>query len=1068
MKNNYEKWKNRIEGTNLPLTCGFFKFMKRSLFQLLFGLGLLAGYTASAQETTISGTVLEKESGMALPGVSIQIKGTNIGTTTNADGKYSVKASKGDVLVFTFIGYTAQEISVADQTSLDISLASDISELSEVVVTAFGIEREKKAITYSAQKISTDEFSEARSLNVANSLSGKVAGLSFSTTGNGVGSSSRITLRGNRSLTGNNQPLFIIDGVPMDNNVASTPATDIGGTTSFNGISSINPDDIASISVLKGPSAAALYGTRASNGVIIISTKKGSAGQKTNISVSSNLMFSNAYNLLNLQNKYGQGNAGVYDPTTRNSWGPAMAGQEVAAWQLSFNPNYAGPATYKFSPQPNNGMKFFRTGYNWAKTISASMGNQNAQGYFSYTNTTSNGIVPGNDLNRHNLNLRITSDLSPKLKLDVKTNYIYQKIENALNTGEGSIGEGVYTMPRSMPYNQYKQYQYIDAAGQIQYNWPDPNSVHGVMENPAWLAHRSLRTDEQSRFIGFASLKYNFTDALSLQVRSGLDQSAISTDISRYASTSVIANDFGSFSQSRGTTRELNSDFLLSYNKKFGDFSANISAGGNSLMQTRSTLNVGGPLSKRNFFAISNISSYSPTSDFYDKRINSLYGFAQVGYKDVLFLDVTARNDWSSALPANNRSYFYPSVGLSGVLTDMFNVESRVLTYLKVRGSHASVGNDTDPYRLSQQLLYYGIDGGVVQSSTVLNNPTLKPEISNSNELGVESRLFKNRIGLDLTLYDTKTNNQIFTINVPESSGYATQVVNGGSIQNKGIEVVLNAGVVQSGSFKWDVTFNYSSYKTKVLSIMKDRKELSVTTGYERLAQTLIKQGGGYGDLYIRGFSRTDDGKILVNGTTGLPEFTSGFDIKAGNFNPSWLGGMQNRLSYKNFTLSFLIDARVGGKVISYTQSKLAGVGASTTTLKGRTDGFVVDGVVATRDSEGNITSTTKNTTSIKAEDYWTQVASRDPKSAEDFVFSATNIRLRELVLGYSLPKKVLGKGPFTGVNFSIVGRNLFFIMNKAKYFDPEQGVGVGNLQGIESFNIPTTRDIGFNVKVNF
>jgi len=434
-----------------------------------------------------------------------------------------------------------------------------------------------------------------------------------------------------------------------------------------------------------------------------------------------------------------------------------------------------------------------------------------------------------------------------------------------------------------------------------------------------------------------------------------------------------------------------------------------------------------------------------------------------------LFLDVTARNDWSSALPANNRSYFYPSVGLSGVLTDMFNVESGVLTYLKVRASHASVGNDTDPYRLSQQLLYYGADGGIVQSSTVLNNPNLKPEISKSNEVGVDARFFNNRIGLDVTLYQTKTDNQIFTINVPETSGYATQVVNGGTIQNKGIEVVLNAGILEAGDFKWDATVNFSSYRTKVLSIMEGRDELSVATGNERLAQMFIKKGGGYGDLYIRGFNRTTDGKVLVDGTTGLPEFTSGFDIKAGNFNPSWLGGIQNKLSYKAFSLSFLIDARVGGKVISYTQAKLAGTGASDITLNGRTtDGFVVNGVVATRDADGNITSTTPNTKSITAESYWTQVASRDPRSAEDFVFSATNVRLRELVLGYSLPKKLLGDGPFTAVNFSIVGRNLFFIVNKAKYFDPEQGVGVGNLQGIESFNIPTTRDIGFNVKVNF
>jgi hypothetical protein len=477
---------------------------------------------------------------------------------------------------------------------------------------------------------------------------------------------------------------------------------------------------------------------------------------------------------------------------------------------------------------------------------------------------------------------------------------------------------------------------------------------------------------------------------------------------------------------------------------------------------------VGGTLSKRNFFALSNLATSTATPYYYDKRINSLYGFAQLGYKDYLFLDVTARNDWSSTLPASNRSYFYPSVGLSGVLTDIFNVESEILTYLKVRGSYASVGNDTEPYRLSQQVFYYGNDGGVVQSSTLKNNPTLKPEISSSNEFGLDARFLKNRIGLDLTWYKTKTKNQIFIINTPESSGVATEVVNGGSVENKGIEVVLNADIVESDNFKWDVTFNYSRYRTKVLSIMTGRKELSIRTGSERLAQTIIKEGGDYGDLYIRGFERTDDGQILVNGTTGLPEFTPGFDIKAGNFNPDWLAGMQNRLSYKNFSLSFLIDARIGGNVISYTQSKLAGVGVSEMTLNGRADGFVVKGVVATRDTDGTITSTTPNTTSITAENYWTQVASRDPRSAEDFVFSATNIRLRELVLGYSLPKKVLENTPLTGVNFSIVGRNLFFIVNKAKYFDPEQGVGVGNLQGIESFNIPTTRDIGFNVKLNF
>jgi TonB-linked SusC/RagA family outer membrane protein len=1035
-----------------------------------FGLSLCFAIAAQAQTSTVSGKVTSSGDGSVLPGVNVLLKGTSTGTSTDADGNYKIEAGSGSTLVFSFIGFAQQEVNVGTQTEVNVVLVEDFTQLGEVVVTALGIERDKKALTYSAQMVATEEISEARSLNVVNSLSGKVAGLSFSTTGNGVGSSSRITLRGNRSLTGNNQPLFVIDGVPMDNNMApnSTPSTDIGGVTSFNGISSINPEDIASLSVLKGASASALYGTRAANGVIIITTKKGSANQKATVSVSSNLMFSKAYNLLNLQNTYGQGSEGVYDPESRSSWGPQMVGQDVAAWQLSHNPDYTGPATYKLTPQADNGMEFFQTGYSWAKTVSASLGNQNTQAYFSYTNTNSEGIVPGNELKRHNLNLRLTSDLSSKLKLDVKTNYIYQKIDNALNTGEGSIGEGAFTMPRSMPFAQYKEYQYIDPAGQIRYNWPSPNDIGGVMENPAWLAHRNLRTDEQNRFIGMASLKYNFTDALSLQVRSGLDQSSISNDVSRYASMSVIANEVGSYSESNGTSRELNSDFLLSYNKKFGEFSVNVSVGGNNLIQTRSSLNAGGTLSKRNFFAISNLATASLTPDYADKRVNSLYEFAHVGYKDYLFLDVTLRTDWSSTLPANNRRYSYPSVGLSGVLTDIFDVESEILTYLKVRGSYASVGNDTDPYRLSPQVYYYGNDGGVVQSSTQKPNETLKPEISGSTEFGFDARFLKNRIGLDFTWYKTDTKNQIFTINLPESSGYSTEVVNGGSIENKGIEVVLNAGIIESDDFQWDVTLNYTRYKTKVLSIMKGRDELSIRTGSERLAQTIIKVGEGYGDLYIRGFARTDDGQILVDGTTGLPEFTPGFDIKAGNFNPDWLGGIQNKLSYKDFSLSFLIDARIGGKVISYTQSKLAGIGASETTLKGRTEDFIVEGVVATRDTDGTILSTTPNTTGINAENYWTQVASRDPRSAEDFVFSATNVRLRELVIGYSLPKKFLENGPLSGVTFSIVGRNLFFLVNKAKYFDPEQGVGIGNLQGVESFNIPTTRDIGFNVKVNF
>ncbi|UKM64509.1 SusC/RagA family TonB-linked outer membrane protein [Flavobacteriaceae bacterium GSB9] len=1036
--------------------------MIQKVLKLVLLVFCVTSFQNAKAQTTVSGTITDASNGMPLPGASIVVKGTSNGVSSNFDGYYSIEISNDSAtLVVSYVGYLTKEVAFTGATTLDVALSVDTEQLGEVVITALGIERNKKSLTYSTQTVSTESLSEARSLNVANSLSGKVAGLNFSTTSSGVGSSSRITLRGNRSLTGNNQPLYVIDGVPIDNSVSS-PSTDIGGFTSFDGISNINPEDIASISVLKGPSAAALYGSRASNGVIVITTKKGSATDKARITVSSNFMASSAYNLLNLQNEYGQGNEGTYDALSKSSWGPRMEGQSVAAWQLEHNPDYSGPATYAFNPQPDNGIDFFQSGYNWSRSLSASMGSEKTQGYFSYTNTEAEGIVIGNELDRHNVNLRLTSDLTDRLHLDVKTNFISQKIENAIGAGEGQIGEAVYTMPRSLPYRQYKDFEYTDAAGELRYNYINANTLSTLGNNPFWLAKRNLRTDERNRIITFASLTYDFTDELSLMVRAGLDKATNKQNISRYAAIAILNQDFGSYSEFIGENTELNTDFLLSYNKDLGDFKINVNAGGNAMERKSTTLSSGGRLTKRNYFSLNNLANTTVTPGYSNKKIHSLYGSAQVAFKEYLFLDVTARNDWSSTLPESDRSFFYPSVGLSGILTDMFDIKSDALSFLKVRGSYAQVGNDTRPYLLAPGLDFYGFNGGVVQASTLLNNPNLKPEISSSTEFGFDARFLNGKIGLDFTWFKTNTKDQIFTINVPESSGYSKQVVNGGEIENKGVEAVLNANLVESENFSWDATVNFATYKTKVLSILSDREELNLSTGFERLAQTIVKKGGDYGDLYIKGFNRTEDGEIIVNADSGLPEFTSGFDVLAGNFNPDWTAGLFNQFRYKDFTLSFLVDFRIGGEVVSYSQARMAGAGVSDITLNGR-DGFVVDGVVDNGDG-----TYSANTTSITAENYWSQVASRDPKSAEDFVFDATNVRLRELVLGYSLPSKFLTKTPFSGVNLSLVGRNLFFFVNKAEHFDPEQGVSVGNLQGIESYNIPSTRDFGFNVKLNF
>ncbi|MCV9927547.1 SusC/RagA family TonB-linked outer membrane protein [Flavobacterium sp. LS1R49] len=1031
--------------------------MIQNVLKLLF-LFSLFGFQNLQAQTTVKGTVTDAISGIPIPGANVIAKGTNNSASTDFDGKYSITiASKPAVLVFSYVGSVTKEVTVTGSTNIDVALVASTQQLGEVVVTALGIKREKKAITYSAQNVNVAEISEARSLNVANSLSGKVAGLNFSTTSNGVGSSSRITLRGNRSLTGNNQPLYVVDGVPISNGTTTTnPDIDTGGTTQPDGISNINPEDIATMTVLKGPSAAALYGTRASNGVIVITTKSGAAG-KTSISLSSNFMASSAYNLMNLQNEYGQGTQGVYNPTSSSSWGGKLDGSQVSAWQLVRNPNYSGPSTYSYSPQPNNAIDFFKTGYSLANTLSITTGNEKAQGYFSYTNTQAEGIVGGNAMDRHNLNLRLTSKLTDKLSLDVKTNYIIQNIDNLLRTGEESIGTSVYLLPRSLPFSQYKDFEYRDALGQLQQNYfIDETGAPGG--NPYWSALRDdSRDDKRNRFIGFASLKYDITKTLSLQGRTGLDQMTNKTVRNRYA-TRAFNNNLGSYSESYETVSEFNTDVLLSYNEKFGDFSLSFNTGANMLQQSSSSLGSGGVLSRRNFFSLSNVSTIQSTSTASEKRINSVYGFSQIGYKNYLFLDVTARNDWSSTLPASNRSFFYLSVGLSGVLSDMFTLPE-VISFAKLRGSYAKVGNDTDPYLTSSQLSYIGGNGGMVYSQTTAANPNLKPEMSSSIEFGADVRFFKNRLGLDFTYFKTNTKDQIFYINTPESSAYSRAVVNGGEVQNKGIELTLTATPIQTENFSWDITANYASYKSEIKSIFEGRDELVLGEG--RLVRSKIVKGGQYGDLYIKGFQRTADGQIIVN-SAGLPLATNSFDVLAGNFNPDWTAGFKNNFKYKDFSLSFLIDMRIGGEVISYTQARQAGLGVNDITLAGREGGIVVSGVVANGDGTYR-----PNTTSVTAEQYWSEIGQRTP-IAEPFIYDATNIRLRELVFGYSLPKRYLHNSGFASIDFSLVGRNLFFIVNKAKYFDPELGAGTGNLQGIESFNIPSTRDYGVNVKFGF
>ena len=613
--------------------------MKKRL--LVFFLALFT-IQAMAQNRTITGTVTDADADAPLPGVSILVKGTNTGTITDIDGNYSVDVSSSSaVLVFSYLGYGKIERAVGNNSELNVALEAEESALSEVVVTAFGLEREKKALTYTVQDVSTEEITQARELNVMNSLSGKVAGLSINRSGSGVGGSTRVVLRGNRSISGDSQPLYIVDGVPAK------------------GIETLNPDDIASINVLKGPNAAALYGSRANNGAIVVTTKRGSAdGFK--VSLNTSYMFDNPLILTNYQNVYGQGSNGNYSPTSEFSWGPKMDGSSVAFWSPDPNSNID---SYEFSPQPNNIKDFYQTGHNLATTLAISGGNEKNQTYFSYTYTDAAGVVPNNELGRHSINLRITNKLTDKLTLDSKINYIRQDINNQLAQGENYANptRHIVRLPRNIRTEDISNFEYIDASGAAKQNYFNPGSNGGA--NPYWPLNRNLSKDTFDRIIAFTSANYEISEGFTVMARASLDRTFGVSEEKLYNDTYIIAQN-GRFSVGQSESMEINTDFLISYEKTLSqDWYFNINAGGNSRINRNSSLNsnTGQNMIVPNFFALSNtqqvVSSYGVGSP---KDVNSLYGFGQLAWKNAIFLDITARNDWSSTLPTTTNSYFYP------------------------------------------------------------------------------------------------------------------------------------------------------------------------------------------------------------------------------------------------------------------------------------------------------------------------------------------------------------------------------------------------------------------------
>ena len=1025
--------------------------MKRCLL-----IALLLGCVGwlRAQDRDITGTVSAQDDNSTLPGVNVLVQGTNIGTITDVEGNYRISVpADAAVLVFSFVGYESQAVEIGNRTEVDVQMTSDVAQLEDVVVTALGITKEKRTLTYSTQEVATQGLEQARNLNVTEGLSGKVAGIAITTTGEGVGAPTKVVLRGNRSLQANgSQPLYVVDGIP------------IGGD-----ISNISPSDIENISVLKGGNAAALYGSRANNGAIIVTTKSGSDAPE---GVTANLGFNYQLNtpilLTKYQNDYAQGSGGVYAPRSINSWGPLMTGQVVDHW--SNDPEYLASigGTYALNGQPDNIRDIFQVGHTIAASLGVNINNENSSTHFNYTHTDGKGTIPGNDLTSHYLNLRVTSKLLDRLTLDAKANYIRDNFSNALVSGEDFDNpyRYAYILPRNIRTEDIQHYQFVNEAGQLRQHFWEPG-FNGA-GNPYWTINNVQRPRLRERVLALVSLRYQITEALSLQGRTGIDKINIFQEFLRYVDTYTNA-DGGSYSKDFSNYLDWNSDVLLNYRKDVTEnLSLDFSVGAN-LRQARfdELSGSGANFTVENLFALGNTLQPRPTEEYGDKEQQSVYAFGEVGFGNAVFLNGSFRNDWSSTLPEENRSYFYPSVGLTAVLTDLVDLPS-VISFVKLRGSWAAVGNDTQPYRLFQQAT---VNAGTVSLSPTFPLANLKPERTTTWEAGMDARLFDDNLRLDFTYYKSNTFDQLFPTNVPIGSGVSEVFLNGADVQNTGAEVVLGITPVTTTNFSWDINVNFAKNVSKVIEVTDDVGVVIQGDGF--LNQYRIEAGQAFGNQYSRGFERDEQGNVLID-ADGLPIVTAGKTVKVANFNPDWLAGITNSFKYKDFTLKALVDIRQGGQVAVFTEAILANAGLMDYTTQGR-DGSLIFGenifageTAVLVDTEGNPTSTTNNI-EVSAEALWGRLGGRNAPVGEAFVRDASNIRLRELVIGYSLPEGITSRLPFRTASVSLVGRNLFFITNKTEYFDPEAVQSVdNNAEGLNSFSPPTTRSYGVSLNFGF
>lgn len=1040
--------------------------MQRVLLVLLMGSGYLLSH---AQQRTVTGTVSD-EQGTPISNVSYVLKGTQAGGVTGEDGNFSIAINGNKaILVFTSVGYNAKEVAVGNSSSIAVVLTKVENQMDAVVVTALGIKRQARSLGYAVQEVKGETLAGMKESNITNALTGQVAGLQVMKSSSGPAGSAKILLRGFNSLTGDNQPLIVIDGVPMNNFVGQTnsdywnPSLDMG-----NGLSDLNPDDVASISVLKGPSAAALYGTRAGNGVILITTKTGKKQRGAGVTITSSLGFENPFMKADMQNSFGQGTNGIFNPGSGASWGPKIEGQQVKNWDSTTSPLAAR----------NNIDNFLQTGLVSNHNISFQQTLGKISFYTSYNRVDNKSMIPGANLIRNNVTARTVAKLgaNEKLTVDAKIQYNNTEANNRPMSGvnDNNAFRLLNLFPRSLDITGFKN-PLRPGGSMLWYG-----SGNGV--NPYWSQKYNLNKDIRDRYMLNGTVRYEFTNWLTGEIRMGSDMYTTNGETKTYAGSPLSTN--GSFSMSKSSYQETNYSTMFTAKKDdlFGKIGGQLMVGGNLMNQKSSSLSANAPaLQVPNLFSINNnTGSPNVSQGFGHKKINSVYSSAQLSYDGFLFIDGTFRNDWSSALSSFNRSFFYPSVSASLVFSDLIAKSTDLpswFSYGKLRAAYSSVGNDLPAYQLYNTYSIYKDPKGVTSagSNWTFYNDSVKNELIKNIEYGAELRFFKNRLSVDFTYYKSNAINQLIGLPLDPMSGFGSRMINAGNIQNKGFELVLNGQILTNpDGFSWNTILNLSRNKTKILNLAD---ELGVTSyqlgGFDNLKIMAIS-GSYYGDIYGSTFKRVTDpnspylGQLIVKSDNGLPQRGDAY-VKLGNQQANMLIGFTNQLSYKNFNLSFLIDGRFGGQMFSATNYFMqTGGTAAATVVDGDRKKFVVSGVKEVV-TNGKVTGYEKNTTEVAPQQYWGSLGGGNLGIQERNVYDATSVRLRNIQLNYRLPNTLVNRIGMQGATLGVSCNNVWMIKSYMNGVDPESVFSLGtNAVGFENMAPPTSRTVFINLSVNF